>query len=147
MSMRVFLSYAHADEKLARKLGDQLVEKGFHVWDPKREILPGDNWARELGDALERSDAVVVILSPDSVKSEWVKREIQFAIGDPKKEGRLFPVLARRPSEVPWILKRLNVLDASQGVGSVSNAIASALRASQARRVRPARLAKVLREA
>jgi len=145
--MRVFLSYARADKELAKKLGDQLAGKGFDVWDPGREILPGDNWALKLGDALEMSDAVVVILSPDSVQSESVQREIQFALGDPKKQGRLFPVLARRATQVPWILKKLKILDAGRGIGNVTWKIASALRAARADRIKAIRTHTARRKA
>lgn len=145
--MQIFLSYERADEKLAARLREQLSKKGFDVWDPAREIFPGTNWARQVGDALEMSDAMVVILSPDSVKSELVQQEIEFAISDRKKEGRLIPVLARRTSDIPWILTKLKVLDASRGVESVSGEIATRLRASQAGRIRTARVARALREA
>jgi hypothetical protein len=145
--MHIFLSYERADQELARRLGEQLSGKGFDVWDPAREVFPGENWARKVGDALKMADAVVVILSPDAVKSELVQQEIQFTIGDPKKEGRLFPVLARRTSDIPWILTKLKVLDASKGVGNVISSIVARLRASQAGRIRTARLSKVLREA
>jgi TIR domain len=140
--MRIFLSYAHPDKELAKKLGSRLEEQGFEVWDPARDVLPGDNIALKVGDALETSDAVVAILSPASMKSEWVKREIQFALGDPKKEGRLFPVLARGTMGTigfPWVLTRFPVFYASQGLEGVTKKIASALRAKTAHRMRTAR--------
>ncbi len=142
--MRIFLSYAQADRRFAQKLASLLRNQGLDVWDPATDVLPGDNWGLKIGDALEMSDAVVVILSPDSAKSVWVQHEIQFALGDPKKEGRLFPVLARRTTQLPWILKKLNVLDATQGAQHVSRAIVSALRRDKAEKVRGVKAARAL---
>jgi hypothetical protein len=47
------------------------------------------------------------LLSPDSVASEWVRREIEFAISLPRFKDRLIPVLVRPTREVPWILQEL----------------------------------------
>jgi hypothetical protein len=33
------------------------------LWDESEEVLPGENWAKKIGDALEKSDAMVVLES------------------------------------------------------------------------------------
>jgi hypothetical protein len=86
--MRVFLSYTTADEDFAKQLGSHLSKRGCEVWDPSEQLFPGDNWSLKIGEALKQSKAMVVLLSPDSIKSEWVRREIEYAIGDrTTKEG------------------------------------------------------------
>src|SRR5438552_18097917 len=40
--MRVFLSYAPSDEAFAKALSSQLTRRGFSVWSPGEEVLPGD---------------------------------------------------------------------------------------------------------
>jgi hypothetical protein len=37
----VFFSYARSDRDLVQKIGRELSEAGFEVWDPDQEILPG----------------------------------------------------------------------------------------------------------
>ncbi len=134
--MRIFLSYVQADREFARKLASRLEAEGFDTWDRARDIFPGDNWALRAGEALEAADAVVVVVSPDSVKSEMVQREIQFALGDPKKDGRVFPVVARPTVNLPWVLKLFRVLDASRGLGEVTKRIVVALPLTKAQKAR-----------
>lgn len=55
-SPRVFLSYAQADRSLAALLARDIAAAGYSVWSD-RELLPGDNWAKEIAAALERAVA------------------------------------------------------------------------------------------
>jgi hypothetical protein len=125
--MRVFLSYSPADERFAKQLALELTQRGCDVWDPRAELFAGDNWAEQIGQALKQSKAMVVLLSPDSVNSDWVRREIEYALGDPNYAGRLFPVLVRPTEEVPWILRKLQILHAKDNPAEISKRIASAL--------------------
>ena len=124
--MQVFLSYSDADRDFARQLASQLSKRGFQVWDPSDQVFPGDNGPLKIGEALEQSKAMVVLLSPDSMKSEWVRGEIQYALGSRNYEGRLFTVLVRPAQEIPLILRELQVRTAG-GPARVGDAIATAL--------------------
>ncbi|HLZ11331.1 MAG TPA: toll/interleukin-1 receptor domain-containing protein [Candidatus Acidoferrum sp.] len=126
--MQIFFSYDASDKEFAKILGDQLSKRGLSPWIVDAELMPGDNWAIAIGEALKRSRAMVVLLSPDSVKSEYLKREVEFALGDSKFEGRIFPVVVRPTKDVPWILRTLRVLDAKQGPNRVAASIADALK-------------------
>ena len=112
--MKVFISHAYSDEQLAQKVAAILQEAGLEVWDAMREILPGDNWAQHVSNALQESEAMVVLLTPDAVRSEWVRREmrwnIEYALGEIRFRSRLIPVVAGDPDilnteSVPWILR------------------------------------------
>ena len=126
--MRVFLSYTTADEDFAKQLGSHLSRRGCEVWDPSEQVFPGDNWLLKICEALKESNAMVVLLSPDSIKSEWVRREIEYAIGDRNYEGRVFPVVVRPTDEVPWILRKFQILRANNNPAEISKRIATALR-------------------
>lgn len=104
--VKVFISHASGDRRFAASLGEALASAGLRVWEP-HALHPGDNWALESGKALDAADAIIVLLSPDAVASEWVRREIEFAISSPRFKGRLIPVLVRRTPQVPWILQEL----------------------------------------
>jgi hypothetical protein len=108
--VKVFLSYAERDEKFARSIRAELEKGSFVVWDASAKITPGENWALELGKALREADAMVVLLSPAALASDHVKREIEYALGEPRFKGRLLPVVVRAVKEVPWILETLNVV-------------------------------------
>ena len=132
MNMKVFLSYARPDQRVANRLASSLRNAGLTVWDPEREILPGDNWAVKLGRALDRSNAMVVILSPDAIESQAVRKEIEYALASPRFRGRLIPVLARPTRKIPWILKEMPIVQLKQlDTTEVGDRIAGLLKESQ----------------
>ena len=116
--MKVFLSHSHADAPLAARVSEALQRSGFEVWDSDFNLLPGDNWAAEVGRALEESEAMVVLLTPAAADSPYVKRDIEYALGAKNYSNRLIPVvvgdLGRIPAkeipwtkEIPWIVRRM----------------------------------------
>ena len=40
--MKVYISYAHSDEKIAKLVATQLRHTGLEVWEASNEILPGN---------------------------------------------------------------------------------------------------------
>ncbi len=124
--MKVFLSYAHADARLAKVLAAVLSSAGYQVFSGQ-DLLPGDNFAQQIGEALEESEAMVVLISPASVDSPWVKKEIDFALGSPNYAGRLIPVVVRPTAEMPWILRRLDPVRAGKSPAEVGKRVIEAL--------------------
>ena len=107
--MRVFISHASTDAKLAKRVVDALKEAGFQPWDDTL-VLPGDNWGMDLAEALQESNAMVVLLTPDALRSPNINHEVSYALGKEGYKGRLIPVLAAPPEqlpkeEIPWILR------------------------------------------
>ena len=95
----------------------------MEVWDAAREILPGDNWAQQVSNALQESEAMVVLLTPDAVRSQWVRwemrRDIEYALGEKRFRRRLIPVVAGDPDvlkteDVPWILRRQKMINLTE---------------------------------
>ncbi|MBV9850488.1 MAG: toll/interleukin-1 receptor domain-containing protein [Armatimonadetes bacterium] len=135
--MRVFISHSHADDALAYQVAETLKQSGFDVWD-ERQILPGENWAARVGDALERSEAMVVLLTPAGLRSKEVNSEIGYALGNRNYSGRVISVLAGPPDEVsqddvPWILRRLRMIrlpeapsQNMESLGQIADALAEA---------------------
>jgi predicted nucleotide-binding protein len=71
----VFLSHSSKDKAFVRELADFLRKDGeIKVWLDEREIHPGANIVTKIAEGLD-SDFVLLILSPDSVDSAWVKEE------------------------------------------------------------------------
>ena len=105
--MKVFISHALTDTKLAKRVADTIREAGFQVWD-ETQILPGENWAKSLGKALDESDAMVVLLTPNSVHSSNLEYEVGYALGKQEYKNRLIPVIAApseqfESGEIPWV--------------------------------------------
>jgi len=112
--MKVFISHSQEDEVLARRIADVLKKEGLDVWDD-REIFPGDNWAEKVATALNESNAMVVLLTADALKSRWVQHDISFALSEIRYKKRLIPVIVGSPEKskgdyYPWILNRLKTI-------------------------------------
>ena len=133
---KVFLSYISEDKTLARKVQVALQNSGLDVWNADREIFPGDNWAKIRGEALEASNAMVVLLTPHAVESGELKGDIQYALGRRAFEQRLVSVVVgdaqQIPAEkIPGILRHLKMVRLSENGRSEDFAqIAVALKAA-----------------
>jgi adenylate cyclase len=74
----VFISYARANEPVARMLADTLRAEGYQVW--RDDALPAHRpFADVIRERLEASRAVVVIWSEAAAKSHWVQSEADYA--------------------------------------------------------------------
>jgi len=96
------------------------------VWDADKEIAPGDNWAKEMGRALDESDVMVAVITPGALQSRFLEGEIQYALTSKRFEHRLVPVFVgystfEAGKDVPWILLKMNPVytDQSRGFGEV----------------------------
>ena len=117
--MQIFISHSHNDEMFARKVASFLEDQGLDVWEASNEIFPGDNWAAKISQGLQESNAMVVLLTPDALKSIWVQRDVEYALGAQEYSERLIPVLVDPDKtilkdDIPWILKRLNIIDLTE---------------------------------
>lgn len=109
--MKVFISHAHEDEALVRRIAEGLQRSGLDVWLDELNVMPGDNFAERISRALDESQAMVVVITANALRSPWVRREIEYALGRESYSGRVVPVIAAPQSEVPeekipWILRR-----------------------------------------
>ena len=72
----VFVSHASTDGPVAERLAMGLRAMGYNSWYDKWELKGGDSIVQRIQDALSASDVLIVVLSPRSVASSWVKREL-----------------------------------------------------------------------
>ena len=131
--MNVFISHATADKDVAEGLASELKEHGLSVTHPDADAAPDYNVALRVGKALERADAIVVLLSPKAVKSEQVRGEIEYAVTSPRFQGRLVPVMIKKTGGAPWILHELNMLAASADLALLGREIAARFRRTPGR--------------
>ena len=74
----VFISYARADEPLARDIGDALREAGYEVW--RDDELPAHRpYAEIIEERIKGAAAVVVLWSAEAARSQWVRAEADTA--------------------------------------------------------------------
>ena len=85
------MSYSREDANLQQRIVAELRERGINIWVDIENLIPGSPaWEREIERSIRGAEGIIVLLSPDSNNSEWVRREISFA---EQNEKRIFPVL------------------------------------------------------
>lgn len=75
----MFVSYSHLDSTTVYPIIGQFHEQEYNVWYDEG-IEPGIEWPEEIANALNSSSLFVVFISPNSVASENVRNEINFAL-------------------------------------------------------------------
>lgn len=76
---RVFISYSQRDRHLATRLYRSLERAGWRPWMADEDIAGGTAWADQIADGLRQTDVVAVLVTGESVHSEWVEREVSQA--------------------------------------------------------------------
>lgn len=114
---RVFISYSHKDSVVARQIHSVLAEHQLTVWLDVHEIVPGQSVSGQITDGLQKADYFILLISEDSTNSNWVKREIAFAIDLADKEKRLavIPIVLDR-APIPLEFKGLFFIDATASI-------------------------------
>lgn len=82
----LFMSYAHDDAEVAERLTYALRDQGVDVW------FAPDQKPGEARDALAKSDAVLVVVTPNTARSEFVREQLRHVFMDPKYKDHVFPV-------------------------------------------------------
>lgn len=91
MGGHVLVCHSRKDQDYTRKLVDDLRRWGFEVWVDDRVDF-GDRWWRTIVEAIHSCAALLVVMTPDSEKPEWVDKEVLLAIDEEKP---IFPLLLR----------------------------------------------------
>ena len=93
-----------------RELYRQLLSEGVQPWFDEINLLPGQDWKREIRKAVHSSDVIIVCLSRDSItKAGYIQEEIRYALdaADEQPEDTIFIIpLKLEECEVPERLQR-----------------------------------------
>jgi formylglycine-generating enzyme required for sulfatase activity len=131
----VFLSYSRKDISFVNQLAADLKNAGIDVWYDVSGIAGGTRWRSEIENALRNCQAVIVVLSPDSIISEWVEREFLFSSNLKRK---IIPLMYRA-CELPLNYVDLNYIDAQgENYRQNFNELLKALNAGLTTATRPA---------
>lgn len=76
----IFISYNSHDRKFAERLAQDLTTYGVRVWWDQWEMGVGDSLIKKIQEGIAESSWLAVVLSPTSVSSAWVERELAAAM-------------------------------------------------------------------
>jgi hypothetical protein len=87
----IFISYSRANTDFARDLYAKLQALGFTLWRDRNDMIGGENWWQQIQEAIRGVQNMVLVMSPDALRSEVVADEWRYA----RQVGtRVIPVLA-----------------------------------------------------
>lgn len=105
----IFLSYSDRDHSIAHKIREKLLKVHAKIFMAPKSLQPGDDFAEKIRKSLLGSSELWVIVSPNSLNSEWVTTEWGAAWVLRK---RIVPILHRCDIlQLPERLRKLHCID------------------------------------
>jgi tetratricopeptide (TPR) repeat protein len=132
MSGKIFISHATADDGFVKRLREALERANLPVWVDSREQTGGDELLADVKEAIEKARAVLVVLSPNTVNSSWVRTEVQLARRVKKRRGKsgykvipiLLPGIEQKALGL-WFDKEPLAIKITVGPGGIEQALPS----------------------
>ena len=115
ISVKVFISYSHADHELRNKLEEHLSPLKYTgkitIWQDQ-EIPPGTNWEDQINTHLNEADLILLLISASFIASKYCwNKEVQTALQRHKAgKVRVIPIILRRVSWQDTPLGQLQAL-------------------------------------
>lgn len=105
-----FISYSNKDQVFARRLHADLQDKGVRCWFAPHDLPIGAKTWDAIDKAIRLRDKLLLILSEQSIASNWVEDEVNKAFAEERARGFtvLFPVRIDNSvfnTEKPWACK------------------------------------------
>jgi hypothetical protein len=109
----LFLSHSSKDRRFVGRLETVFQRHRIPYWYGPSHIKAATQWHDEIGKALTRCDWFMVVLSPNSVHSKWVKRELLYALESGHYGERIVPVVYEhcKWKRLSWTLGSLQMVD------------------------------------
>jgi hypothetical protein len=76
---RIFLSHSRHDHWICHTIGEKIREAGADIWVDVFDLAAGRNIGEEIKAGLRQSQELLILISPASVGSDWVKHEAGIA--------------------------------------------------------------------
>lgn len=96
----VFVSYAHADKLEVYPIIDYLNKMGIKIWYDEG-IPVSENWIESIAEKLLQCSAFLVFISPHIIDSEYVRKEISYAL----KKNKVFIAIYLKQTKLPAALE------------------------------------------
>lgn len=92
-NQRLFVSHSHKDrqyveERIVQPLGDL----GIKTWYALKDIPTASLWPAEIRRGLEQCTCMIVVVSENSSGSEWVRLEVDLAVGVGRMKDKIIPL-------------------------------------------------------
>jgi hypothetical protein len=115
MAKDIFISYSRRDQEFVTRLASDLDAQVAGVWFDQSTIQPGEKWHDEIMEGIRDCKAFILVLSPDSMESRYVREEVNKALELGKA---IFPVIyrpAQWKDQFATLVKEVQTLDLRSG--------------------------------
>jgi tetratricopeptide (TPR) repeat protein/CHAT domain-containing protein len=136
MSDKIFISHATADDAVVGRLRELFEGAGLPVWVDSRTLRGGDKLKEADKKGVEKARSVLVVLSPSTVNSSWVRDEVKWALEIAKQRDkggyRVIPILLPgvEPSALElWFDQEPLAIKVGDGPGAIEGALPDLLTA------------------
>lgn len=126
--IKIFVSYSHEDSEFVERLATSLLNAGEDIWLDKWEITGGDSLIKKIfEEGLSNAAAFIVVISQESVKSKWVRQELDVAtVSMINGLTKIIPIIIG-DAEIPVALRALLWIDMrnnfGEGVQKIINSV------------------------
>lgn len=93
--LRIFLSYASEDIRIAQEVTLALLQEGYEVFFDRNSLPAGDGFHRAIRDELSEADLFLFLISPAALaEGRYTRTELKLAQERwPDPSGRILPVI------------------------------------------------------
>ena len=136
--MAIVISYSHTDKDFVERLAAGLIKRRHNVWLDRWELRAGDSLIDRVQEAIDKADALLVVLSKASVESDWCKKELSVGLTRELEEHRVVVVpVVIEDCKIPAFLRDKYYADFRKsfrdGLNKVVEAVATVTSQSQGR--------------
>ncbi len=120
---QLFISYSRVNTDFAHELSTRLITLGFSLWRDRSQMDAGEDWWRQIQEAIREVETMVLLLSPQALASPVVAREWRYA----RQMGtRVISIIAEKVDfgQVPRWMGKLDWLASRQSAPISSSPIA-----------------------
>ncbi|MEM7061556.1 MAG: TIR domain-containing protein [Cyanobacteria bacterium P01_B01_bin.77] len=115
---QIFISYSEEDIEMQEKVRKRLMREGFTVWVNTIDIPTATDFQTAINRGIEKADNIVLLLSPDSLASQYCQQELAYAR---RYHKRIIPLLVQSMdvAQLPTDLRMVQFIDFSSLVSEI----------------------------
>ena len=110
---RVFLSHSSKDRAFVLRIVTFLRQNKIGFWYSESHLRGAQQWHDEIGRALAKCNWLLLVLSPNAIRSPWVKRELLYALEQRRYNEKIIPLLYKpcKYARLSWTLSGFQMID------------------------------------
>lgn len=115
---KVFLSYTSKDKNIVKAFSEVLRSKEVEPWIDEEQIMAGHSILENVSKSLQNSDCLALFMSSSSMKSQWVRQELNIVMASrlsAKKDGPIIIPILLENIDIPAILRDVKYIDLRDG--------------------------------